>query len=373
MQLFNVGEVGYVLLIRLVENRVQYDLNLETESLHKTSNANNRREKNSNLFDNVMRPLSEKQEREIASRLERKKQWLEVWMNKAKKAVLFNPILLGKSIDELLMEFNSKPENKPKLFLILQLAVLTQPYQTIGHEFPADKATGLSELQHNEGIEYIAMRCGFSAKTGGEITSNLQKIIRDMNNDAAWLAVFTLAGAAALAVAAGFAAPAIAAAIGGAMGLAGAAAGTAGLAFLGGGAIVAGGFGMAGGLTVLVGGGALLGAGSGAAIHQILNGLPKDQFTAQVALLVSYVQYLATDLALESEEAGIAAREVCLAFVDFKHNCEIDFLYNESTKEALANINTLHQAYILMSRYFQSLHIKAKDTVTQNELKYVGY
>ncbi len=330
---FNIDIYGLALIIKLVELRVNKDIEFIKKKIETEKNEQYKRNENNfwgsvkSSYESVKGTYDNWKDDRLSKEIANKERWIKKWSEQTWNSLGENQHIRSQSLQEIKRRFLSNEENQYKLYLVLQEAVLTPVYGELDG-FPK----GLKEIHIYDGVGIIAVECGFSSKTGKQILKSANNFLKEVNNYWGKVIKWSIAGTGATLLTAGLAAPLVAGAIGGAMGLSGAAATTAGLAAIGGGAIAAGGLGMAGGMQILIGGGALLGAagGAGASMANFIGKLPKDAISVSMVKIINYIEYLRTDH--NNFQVEQILNRVLQAFLDFKHQAE---------KEALINFTTL--------------------------------
>lgn len=350
MDAFNVDEYGLAFIIKLVEKRVEVDLQIVKEKIESEKKIASQQSGSGisgalkGSYEKLKSSYEHWRDDKLTNELADKERWLSLWSKQAWDTLLLWPNLKNQSIDQIRSTFLSNRENELKLYLLLQEAVLTPIYCPIAN---FDKQ--LSERDMNKGLEVIARECGFPVEVAKSILKNTESFLKDINNYWGKVLTWSIAGTGAAILTAGLAAPLIAGAIGGAMGLAGAAATTAGLAAIGGGAIAAGGLGMAGGMQILIGGGALLGAVGGGSVANFISKLPKDAISVSMVKIVNYVTYLRTYFGEHNADAKRLCEKVLTAFLQFKHQAEKDYLLGfskiEDPENAKKAMDIMHVTY----------------------------
>lgn len=335
MDPFKIDKYGLAFIIKLVEKRVNNDIEnvrkkLETDKVNNHVIKPGIKGKILDSYENLKENYDHWRDDKLQQELDLKNQWLKLWSIEAWETLADHQELKQQSIEEVRNSFLSNSENKSKLFLILQEAVLTPVYCKL-----PTFSKSLSERDTELGIEIIAKECGFLGEIGKSILKNTDKFLKEVNNHWGKVIKWTLAGTGAAILTAGLAAPIIAGAIGTTLGLSGAAATSAGLATIGGGAIAAGGLGMAGGMQILIGGGALLGAVGGGSVAKVISKLPKDAVAVSMAKLVNYITYLRATFGDDHPEKSELVDQIISTFLYFKHMTETDFLlYYKPSKES---------------------------------------
>ena len=351
VNILDIGVYGLATVIRLIEVRVNYDI-VQTVSKQesKTKQVEGLKSATKGFALNLRTNRAENKAIKLDLISKRKKQWLDLWCEKAWQALSqvghsdITIDLRNKSLQQLLNALSSNEETRIKLFLVLQEAVLTDVYGNI--EGFSDR--NLSEHSVKKSCELIADQCGFSPSVGNKILQDAGSFFKGVTGYYKKITTWTLAGTIAMLVTAGLAAPAIATTIGGIMGFHGAAAYTAGLAFIGTGSIAAGGLGMAGGLQILTLGGFILGLAGTPGLVKTLLGIKKEAIYLEMAKIINYASYLKS-IDKKSVTVNETLNQLINQFITFKHSYEKDVFWenlsNKDLNEAKKYIRTIHYTY----------------------------
>lgn len=214
-----------------------------------------------------------------------KEQWLVSWLlhaNKGLQSIAGNSSFTTvedtvENINSALQLFVSNELVFSQSRMMLLELVLFEPYGPLEEGEAEEKKWKHIKKEKDEWEQLLgiqATRLNLPEELPEKYRKVLKSAMNGLTNKWKKMGLWSLGGAAAIAITGGFAATAIAPMFA-AAGLGGAAAVSSGLAALGGGAIAAGGLGMAGGVAVLVGGGAILGGAVGASGYTMFASSPK--------------------------------------------------------------------------------------------------
>jgi hypothetical protein len=331
--------VRYEAIIKLIEERAQYDLgNSEAAFTEARAAAETLKQNDSAWFVGLRRGRADSKQSELERVVSAKRRWAQTWADQA-WAKLAEQGLAGlrtESISDLKRRYDEDDERSFQKFLIVQEAVLAPMYLDAGAKEPSFR-----EIDPKGGRSLAGRSFGMDSRTGEAIYDGVTDFLKRIGDFWGRIFKWAVVGAVAAAIVVS----------GGALllgGAASAAAITGGLAFVGGGAVTAGGLGMAGGLAVLVTSSTLLGLG-GAGVAAMLMKMPQEAIAVTMAKVCNYVAYLSGEVG-KGRNPNTARKlrdQVVKQALTLKHAAEVQTLEDAHADlaKALAPIRILNVAY----------------------------